>query len=97
MLGYIHALALLSAHRVLGHSLSARSPPASFQDPDRGSRGGEAGDLVDYLIEKRLVLEKSKALEARMQYQVEKLVRSALEPLPTNDVEGELITRAIYS
>jgi U3 small nucleolar ribonucleoprotein protein LCP5 len=89
MLNYLHALALLSAHRVLGHSLQDRTPPtASFQDPTREPRGSQPGDLVDSLIENRLVLEKSKALEARMHYQIEKLVRSAAEPASTNEVEG---------
>lgn len=92
MLSYLQALALLSAHRVLGHSLQDRTPPtSSFQDSSRGARGSEAGDLVDSLIENRLVLEKSKALESRMQYQIEKLVRSAAEPVTTNDVEGMCI------
>jgi U3 small nucleolar ribonucleoprotein protein LCP5 len=93
MLSYLHSLTLLSAQRVLGNSLKKRTPPAaSFQDPAREARGADAGDLVDSLIEGRVVLEKSKGLEARMRYQIEKLMRSAAAPITSGDVEGELGT-----
>ena len=36
-----------------------------------------AGDLVDSMIEGRIVLEKINVLEGRMRYQIEKLVRAA--------------------
>jgi U3 small nucleolar ribonucleoprotein protein LCP5 len=91
MLSYLHSLTLLSAQRVSGNSLKKRTPPtASFLDAAREARGADAGDLVDSLIEGRVVLEKSKGLEARMQYQIEKLMRSAAGPTASGDVEGEL-------
>jgi U3 small nucleolar ribonucleoprotein protein LCP5 len=40
-------------------------------------RGGGAGDLVDALVEGRVVLDRARALEGRMRYQIEKLVRMA--------------------
>jgi U3 small nucleolar ribonucleoprotein protein LCP5 len=91
MLSYLHSLTLLSAQRVLGNSLKKRTPPtASFLDAAREARGADAGDLADSLIEGRVVLEKSKGLEARMRYQIEKLMRSAAGPTASGDVEGEL-------
>lgn len=90
MLSYLHSMTLLSAQRVLGNSLKKRTPPeASFQDATREARGADAGDLVDSLIEGRVVLEKSKGLEARMRYQIEKLMRSAADPVASGDVEGD--------
>ncbi|KEP49469.1 Sas10/Utp3/C1D family protein [Rhizoctonia solani 123E] len=76
MLSYIQSLGLLSSHRVLGHSLLDRAPPSEpFGALDRPTRGSDAGDLVDTIVEDRIVLEKTKALEARMKYQIDKLVR----------------------
>lgn len=76
MLSYIQSLTLMSCHRILGHSLLERSPPLQgFASPDRGARGADAGDLVDHSIENRAILEKSKAMEVRMKYQIDKLVR----------------------
>ncbi|KAK7689055.1 hypothetical protein QCA50_007746 [Cerrena zonata] len=81
MLQYLQNAVLLSAHRVLGHSLSDRKPaPEPFSDPQRGSRGSSAGDRVDALVESRLVLEKVKLMEGKMKYQIDKLVRTAQEP-----------------
>jgi len=78
LLSYLESLVLMSAHRVLGHSLLSRDSPASgFDDPERRARGPEAGDLVDSAIEARAVLEKTKALELRLKYQIQKLVRLA--------------------
>lgn len=55
-----------------------RSPSRSpFSDPSREQRGSNAGDLVDTLVEGRIVLEKADALENRMRYQVEKLLKTA--------------------
>ena len=80
MLSYLQAATLLIAHRGLGHSLADRSPPeAPFASSLRPARGGQAGDLVDHMVEGRLVLEKIKVLEGRMKYQIEKLVRAATE------------------
>lgn len=80
LLSYLHALVLLCARRALGHSLNERSPPTSpFSSAEPRSRGSGSGDLVDSMIESRLVLEKIKALEGRMRYQIEKLVRMAEE------------------
>ena len=89
MLTYLHGLTLLSAHRVLGHSLADRAAPAApFNDPDRQSRGSAPGDIVDVLMEGRLVLEKTKTLEARMKYQIDKLVRAAQQPSSSTLTQG---------
>jgi len=60
---------------------------------DREARGGEAGDLVDAMVEGRVVLEKIKVLEGRMRYQIEKLVRVAEEPENNGNgiIDGEPI------
>lgn len=85
LLSYLQSLVLLSPHRVLGHSLTDRSPPAQpFSSPNREARGSGAGDLVDSMIEGRVVLEKIKPLEGRMRYQIEKLVRVA-EEVPSSN------------
>jgi len=76
----MQSLVLLHSHRVLGHSLTTRSPPSEpFNSPERGKRGADAGDLVDSMIEGRDVLEKIKVLESKMRYQIEKLVQLAAE------------------
>ncbi|KAK7035747.1 hypothetical protein R3P38DRAFT_3311739 [Favolaschia claudopus] len=81
LLSYMQSLLLLSAHRALGHTLSERSPPTQpFSNSQRDTRGADAGDLVDGLIEGRVVLEKVRVLEGRMRYQIEKLVRAAQAP-----------------
>lgn len=83
MLSYCQGLVLLSTHRILGHSLNPSSENDSlkpFGAPDRGTRGSEPSDLVNSLVEKRVVLEKVKALESKMRYQIDKLVRRAAEP-----------------
>ncbi|KAI9456463.1 hypothetical protein F5148DRAFT_1287972 [Russula earlei] len=85
LLSYMQSLVLLHSHRVLGHSLTTRSPPSEpFNSPERGRRGADAGDLVDSMIETRVVLEKIKLLESKMRYQIEKLVQVASEE-PTED------------
>ncbi|KAJ6608635.1 hypothetical protein B0H10DRAFT_2302209 [Mycena sp. CBHHK59/15] len=81
LISYLQSLLLLSSHRAIGHTLTERSPPSQpFSHPDRDVRGADAGDLVDSMVETRVVLEKVKALESRMRYQIEKLVRTAQEP-----------------
>lgn len=81
LLSYIQSLLLLATRRTLSHTLTERSPPsASFNSQDRDPRGNGAGDLVDSMVEGRLVLEKIKILETRMKYQIEKLVKIAHEP-----------------
>ncbi|KIK54553.1 hypothetical protein GYMLUDRAFT_77068 [Collybiopsis luxurians FD-317 M1] len=78
LLSYLQSLLLVSTRRAIGHSLSARDSPAEpFSDTQRGPRGAGPGDLVDQMIEGRIVLEKVKALEGRMRYQIEKLVKAA--------------------
>jgi len=57
--------------------LDRSAPSASFGSLEREPRGADAGDLVDSAVEGRAILEKAKALEARMKYQIEKLVRVA--------------------
>ncbi|CUA75010.1 putative protein C18B11,06 [Schizosaccharomyces pombe 972h-] [Rhizoctonia solani] len=88
MLSYIHSLGLLSSQRVLGHSLLDRAPPSEpFGTLDRLARGSDAGDLVDTMVEDRIILEKTKTLEARMKYQIDKLVRLAQDsPQDEGDV-----------
>jgi len=87
---YLHSLVLLSGRRLLGHSLRERSPPSlPFGSQDRERRGSNAGDLVDSMIEGRLVLEKIDTLESKMRYQIEKLVRIADAPARNSDtMEG---------
>ncbi|KDQ12372.1 hypothetical protein BOTBODRAFT_56937 [Botryobasidium botryosum FD-172 SS1] len=78
LLSYLQSLVLLSSHRMLGHSLLERTAPsASFGTAEREKRGIEAGDLVDSLVESRIILEKVKILETKMKYQIDKLVRMA--------------------
>lgn len=97
MLSYLHSLTLLSAHRVLGHPLettenedsTSRNTLAAFGDPERPETSGEPADLIDSLIEGRVVLEKTKGLESRLQYQIEKLVRLATEPVNNKETQGE--------
>lgn len=80
LLSYMQSLSLLSAHRILGHSLISRTqPPEPFTHPNRGERGNGAGDIVDTLLEDKVVLEKVKQLENKMRYQIEKLVNIAEE------------------
>jgi U3 small nucleolar ribonucleoprotein protein LCP5 len=90
LLSYLQCLLLVSSRRVLGQSLASRSPPAQpFSARDRSSRGSGAGDLVDSMIESRIVLEKAKTLEAKLRYQIEKLVKVADEPESTpNIIDG---------
>jgi len=81
LLFYLQSLVILSSRRALGHTLAPRTPPTQpFSDSNRDVRGADAGDLVDFIVESRVVLEKIKPLEARMRYQIEKLVRLAQEP-----------------
>lgn len=83
----MQSLVLLHAHRVLGHSLNVRSPPSvPFNSSERDKRGADAGDLVDSMIESRIVLEKIKLLESKMQYQIERLVQLAAEEPADDDV-----------
>lgn len=88
LISYIHSMVLMSCHRIAGHSLLDREPPSQgFASLDRDPRGSNAGDLVDHAIEARAILEKSKALEARMKYQIEKLVRLAES---STAIEGDI-------
>ncbi|KAI0253776.1 hypothetical protein BJV78DRAFT_1122391 [Lactifluus subvellereus] len=85
LLSYMQSLVLLQSHRLLGHSLTTRLPPPEpFNSSERGQRGADAGDLVDSMIEGRIVLEKIKLLESKMRYQIEKLVQLAAEE-PSDD------------
>ena len=81
MLSYLRSLVLLSARRILGHNMAEReNPKLPFSSVDRDSRGSGAGDLVDIMIEGRCILEKTRVLEGKLNYQTEKLVRLAREP-----------------
>lgn len=74
----MHSLVLADSRKVIGQLLNDRTPPSlPFSSLERGSRGSMAGDLVDSMIEGRVVLEKVNVLEGRMRYQIEKLVRAA--------------------
>jgi U3 small nucleolar ribonucleoprotein protein LCP5 len=94
LLSYMQSLVLLQSHRVLGLSLTTRSPPPEpFNSSERGRRGANAGDLVDAMIEGRVVLEKVKLLESKMRYQIEKLVQlAAEEPSDNKVVNGQLLS-----
>jgi len=86
LLSYLQSLVLVAARRTLGDSLTARTvPPQSFSSIDRGVRGNNSGDLIDTIIEHRIVLEKIELLESKMRYQIEKLVRIADEPAQKTD------------
>jgi U3 small nucleolar ribonucleoprotein protein LCP5 len=92
LLLYLKSLSLISARRAFGHHLSLRSPPSrTISALDRSARGSGAGDLVDGMIEYRVILEKAKTLEARMRYQIDKLVQLAQEPDKRKNItEGRL-------
>src|SRR6266545_813823 len=98
-MSYLRSLVLIFARRLFGDSLTERSPPSlPFSSRDRGRRGNGAGDLVDSLIEGRLVLEKIEALDNKMRYQIEKLVRMANEPAQKADaLEGEYVSCCLDS
>ncbi|KIJ44197.1 hypothetical protein M422DRAFT_47316 [Sphaerobolus stellatus SS14] len=88
VLSYAQSLTLLAAHRLVGHSLKSRTrPPEPFMASQRSVRGSEGGDLVDTVIEDRLVLDKVKQLESKMRYQIEKLVRLAEEDAAKADID----------
>ncbi|KZP32514.1 hypothetical protein FIBSPDRAFT_907218 [Athelia psychrophila] len=94
ILSYLQSLTLLAPHRVLGHAVDDRTPPAqSFGAADREARGSGAGDLVDSMVEGRVVLEKIKVLEGRMRYQIEKLVRVAEEGPSSHVIDDPLAFR----
>ncbi|EAU88601.2 hypothetical protein CC1G_04307 [Coprinopsis cinerea okayama7 len=77
LIAYVRSLALISARRALGHTLGSRSKPEQpFSALNRDARGKDAGDQVDATIENRIVLEKISALENRMRYQIEKLLKT---------------------
>lgn len=78
MLFYLQSLVLLVARRAAGDMLEHRTPASlPFSTAERDARGAGVGDLVDSMIEGRVVLEKIKVLESRIRYQIEKLVRIA--------------------
>lgn len=90
MLSYLTSLTLLSASRALGASVSDRTASSEpFSNVKRGPRGNEAGDLVYAMVEGRVVLEKIKALEGRMRYQIEKLVRLAQDTKSGDVADGQ--------
>ncbi|KAF8969962.1 hypothetical protein BDZ97DRAFT_1653380 [Flammula alnicola] len=90
LLSYLQSLVLVAARRVVGDSLSERAPPTQqFGAKDRDARGSHAGDLIDSMIENRIVLEKAEVLESKMRYQIEKLVRIAAEPAQSNVVTDD--------
>ncbi|KAL0946547.1 hypothetical protein HGRIS_012752 [Hohenbuehelia grisea] len=90
VLSYLQSLLLVASRAALGHSLAERAPPKqAFSDHSREARGSGSGDLVDSMIENRLVLEKIKVLESRMRYQIDKLVRLAEENTDAKDVAND--------
>jgi U3 small nucleolar ribonucleoprotein protein LCP5 len=84
LLSYIHALSLITAHRVLTGPRSSLSqhtpPPGPYSSVTRPARGADAGDLVDACIDFRVVLEKIRPMESQMRYQIDKLVKLAHQP-----------------
>ncbi|KAF8439908.1 hypothetical protein L210DRAFT_3540954 [Boletus edulis BED1] len=95
MLFYLQSLVLV-ARRAAGKTLEDRTPESlSFSTAERDARAwAGVGDLVDSMIEGRVVLEKIKVLESRIKYQIEKLVRIADDPLafrpnPQNLVDND--------
>ncbi|KAG6903190.1 hypothetical protein C0995_002733 [Termitomyces sp. Mi166 len=95
LISYLNSLVILSSRRATGHSLNTRTrTELVFSAPERSCRGNGLGDLVDTMIEGRVVLEKMRVLETRMRYQIEKLIRVAEEPENTADlVEDPLAFR----
>ncbi|KAH7914102.1 hypothetical protein BJ138DRAFT_1057814 [Hygrophoropsis aurantiaca] len=90
LLSYLQSLVLLTARKAAGDSLIQRTQPSTpFSSVDREARGDALGDLVDSMIEGRVVLEKIKVLESRMRYQIEKLVRIADEPTSNQNVTND--------
>ena len=82
LLSYLRSLVLVSSGRALGNTLNSRSAPTQpFGKKDRDARGNQMGDVIHSMIENRTVLEKIHVLEAKMRYQIDKLVRIAEEPL----------------
>ena len=92
LLSYLQSLIVVSAHKVIGHTLTDRSPPAeAFSDPKRSARGADAGDAVDSMVEGRIILEKVKVLEGKMKYQIDKLIKVATEPVSEEKaLEGDI-------
>lgn len=94
MLFYLQSLVLLSARRATGDTLENRTLPSlPFSSAERDARGSDVGDLVDSMIEGRVVLEKIKVLESRMRYQIEKLVRIA-DNISKNVADGDSFCRS---
>ncbi|KAL4253992.1 hypothetical protein ABKN59_003054 [Abortiporus biennis] len=90
MLQYLQNLVLLCAHRVKGNPLTERTRPTEpFSDPERGPRGSAAGDRIDALLEEKVILQKIRAMEGKMKYQIEKLIKAAQEPVEGRDVTND--------
>lgn len=67
-----------------------------FSTVERDARGAGVGDLVDSMIEGRVVFEKIKVLESRIRYQIEKLVRIAdADDASKNAADGESSSLAL--
>ena len=98
LLSYIRSLVLVSSSRALGNTLNGRFAPTQlFSQKDRDTRGDQNGDLIDSMIENRVVLEKVHVLEAKMRYQIEKLIRIAEEPLQDSKLtEGKHIATLLH-
>ena len=97
LLSYLRSLVLASSGRALGNDLKGRSAPAQpFSTKDRDARGSQMGDLVDSMIENRVVLEKIQVLETKMRYQIDKLIRTAEEP-STALTDGETLSELNFA
>ncbi|KAF8450999.1 hypothetical protein L210DRAFT_3521975 [Boletus edulis BED1] len=94
MLFYLQSLVLLVARRAAGDTPEDRTPASlSFSTAERDARAwAGVGDLVDSMIEGRVVLEKIKVLENRIKYQIDKLVRIA-DDAPKNVTDDPLAFR----
>ncbi|KAF8636573.1 hypothetical protein AX17_003384 [Amanita inopinata Kibby_2008] len=90
LLLYLRSLLLVSSRRAAGHSLSLRARTSTLIGAqDRACRENGAGDLVDFMVECRVILEKMKVLESRIRYQIEKLIRLAREPTKSQNIADD--------
>ncbi|KAF9004722.1 hypothetical protein BDQ17DRAFT_1354553 [Cyathus striatus] len=94
LLSYLRSLVLVTSRRSLGHSLTERlALPGPFASADRSTRGSGTGNLVDTMVENRVVLEKIEALQGKMRYQIEKLINVSAAPQTTTVTDDPLAFR----
>ncbi|KAG6878682.1 hypothetical protein C0993_011497 [Termitomyces sp. T159_Od127] len=87
LISYLNSLVLLSSRRATGHFLNTRARmELPFSAAERPCRNNGLGDLVDAMVEGRVVLEKIRLLEAKIRYQIDKLLRVAEESENAADI-----------